>query len=1139
MKQEKQIAYFKDFSQPPREYSPVVLWFWNGELNPDFLAWQIEEMVDKGVYGGFMHARAYLKTPYLGDAWWKAIDRCIEKGREVGFFPWLYDEYAWPSGTVGSVFEYGYQQPSKILSLGEAHMAKGLCFKEFQVGEIPTAENLLISFNQIDGSTLAFYREVYPSHVDYLNKETIRLFIEMTHEEYRKRYGKEFGKLIPGIFFDEIYNRGNPLPWTDCFAVEFSIRCGYDILPLLPLLVKEGENSDSVRADYYRVLSELYEEAFFHQISEWCERNNLCLTGHTEEELHLHPRRQGHYFNTMRHLSIPGADNHDYRYKLPRKITFCEPKYAVSVARAYEKKRAMSEAMGGAGWGCSLQEYKRGINVLGAMGINFFTLHGFYNECEHQGSQADWPASFFYQNPYWKYFRIFADYISRISYMNSLGSAVVDLALYYPIEDLYRDTVNGGPNKEGIKLNETFHKALNNLLKRQMDTDFIDRESLERAEVRNGRLCVGTQAFKALICPSIMRLDDSLVRKLVSFTNQGGNLIFYTQGGQNTVPKEFEQVANCKICDSMELPAIIGMSFQPDVQVLKGDREELYVNHRRLGGKDIYMICNGADVSREVSLLFRCHGSASLLKPEFTPVYSIHSETTDEGTLVNLFLHEDEVVYLVFGTDLPALQQDPGMMQLHDYLTLSGKWSFLPLPAEYKYHGTMPFPEETWLDIPLAHFSGSIDNQSSSLIRIQNRADQKGFCGRHLSPWEAFWITRRPGWSDDVGAKSLYFRKRFTLAEPIVRAEFSIAAIGEYTCYINGECVGTGGAEATDWSVGKFLKQGENLIAVHVRNNRPMQDVNYAEEDVLPGDRLTTLLLEGEIQGAHEVQHILSDTSWLVCRDPEEGWNLPSYSLEGRIGRCDAQVSRRQSDVPEQNLWLSAWERGRPPLQPWGNIPLRGKGVSFPQDIFYQIELPQGTVEVAVPEVSGTFMCFLDGRPVDFPEGKLYLPSGIRQQLVIKVEATDPQDGLTSNVKVRVANHEAPLGDWRAQGLLWFSGYGLYSNHLRLDKRPQYRYYLDLGDVRFYTEVYINKKKAGIRLWNPYRLDVTDFLITGDNLLEIVIANSSAVERRFMLVDEGVALAWNRYWNEDNIDREPQNMVSGLQGPVRLFMKRY
>ena len=70
-------------------------------------------------------------------------------------------------------------------------------------------------------------RKVFEKAVDYLNPETIASFIKLTHEEYRKRWGEDFGKLIPGIFFDEIYMMGNPLPWTDrlpgCFRDTYGL----------------------------------------------------------------------------------------------------------------------------------------------------------------------------------------------------------------------------------------------------------------------------------------------------------------------------------------------------------------------------------------------------------------------------------------------------------------------------------------------------------------------------------------------------------------------------------------------------------------------------------------------------------------------------------------------------------------------------------------------------------------------------------------------------------------------------------------------------------------------------------------------------------------------------------------------------
>ena len=247
----------RDFKDPGREYSVLAFWFLNGELKKERLAWQIGQMVEKGVYGGFMHPRAYLKTPYLEDEWWDAVGVCVEESRKQGFAPWLYDEYAWPSGTAGSTFEYGFQKPSRILSRGRDNMAKGLwavkkdagnrgCGNEgagnegggnqgggnqggeSQGGANPDAANpedkgqsganpssMPYRVVKRDGFIYEFYEKVFEKAVDYLNPETIASFIKLTHEEYRKRWGEDFGKLIPGIFFDEIYMMGNPLPWTD------------------------------------------------------------------------------------------------------------------------------------------------------------------------------------------------------------------------------------------------------------------------------------------------------------------------------------------------------------------------------------------------------------------------------------------------------------------------------------------------------------------------------------------------------------------------------------------------------------------------------------------------------------------------------------------------------------------------------------------------------------------------------------------------------------------------------------------------------------------------------------------------------------------------------------------------------------
>ncbi|MDR2094474.1 MAG: hypothetical protein LBP76_03015, partial [Treponema sp.] len=131
------------FKSPPKEYSPLAFWFWNGTLETGELVRQIDEMSSKGVHGAFMHPRAYLKTPYLEQEWWEAVGACVERSREIGFSPWIYDEYAWPSGTAGSTFEHSYQKPSRVLARGEQNMAKGLRVNRYEVSGTAALSDLI------------------------------------------------------------------------------------------------------------------------------------------------------------------------------------------------------------------------------------------------------------------------------------------------------------------------------------------------------------------------------------------------------------------------------------------------------------------------------------------------------------------------------------------------------------------------------------------------------------------------------------------------------------------------------------------------------------------------------------------------------------------------------------------------------------------------------------------------------------------------------------------------------------------------------------------------------------------------------------------------------------------------------------
>lgn len=1133
------MNFMEAMQSPPPKFSPAAFWFWYGELKPEVLREQINMMVEQGVYNGFMHARAYLKTQYLEEDWWKAISACIDEGKKTGFSPWLYDEYAWPSGTAGSTFKYGYQKPSRTLLKGVCNMAKYLYIKKYSSPEDLSAETSfekLVSAFYREGETwvyttdlsvwkgevMAFFYGHTQRFVDYLNPDTIKEFINYTHEEYKKHFGEYFGNVVPGIFFDEIF-MVCWMPWTGRFADEFKKRCGYDILPRLYALSETGGKEErKIRNDYYSVVAQLYEETFFKQISDWCHENNLDLTGHIEEHFALHPGRQGQFFNNERHLDIPGADCHDYRYRFPRKITYREPKFAVSTARAYGKKRMMSEAFGGAGWGCSLQQYKRGVNTLGAMGINMLTLHGFYYECKTQGEQADWPCSFFFQNPYWRYFKYMANYMNRVCYMNTQGKPVVDVGLYYPIDEMRMLTINGLPSEKAQKLDEAWNEAMNSLIENQIDVDMIDEVSLLNAQVLDGCISVGSQNFKVLALPEIAEPSDKLREKLDLFVKSGGKIVYYSCDG----------TSNDDAVKPHMLPDAVNSVLKPDVKVLFGERDNLYVNHRRIEDKEVYFIASSMPRKRCLVLNLREKGSVQKLSPENGKLADVCFSITENGTEVRLSFEPDEACWLI--VDVSGTETLMKEEYVAEEIAVAGKWEFLPIDSEIKDEKQLEIAS-TNLEIPLAAFSSEL-HPDGRQIRVQNTAEEKGFCGRHLSLWKANWITRRLDWTDISMKETLYCRKEFILESKPKKARICLAAVNDWTLWVNGQNV-TQSYDArmsTVIDIGEFLNSGENLIAISVTNKTPMEHFNLLSLDHLRPEEMISLIAQIEIETEDKTFTISTDESWEVNDNFIDGWEQPDYKTELIESHSTSYIDFGNEDI----RWTQAWKRGCPPMLPWGDMPLFGETITYPQRICYNVVLPAGTSRISYPDVTGRYIKItVDGMEMKWENGECFInPDTNSHHMQISMVAESGKDGLHKNVSVQVIPFRHALCDWRLHGLKWYSGFARYRNKFNLEKKSG-RYILDLGKVSFQTEVWVNGTKAGERVWEPYQIDITDLLKDGENDFAVIVSNSAAVERQFMLVDEGMALGWDRYWNDDNIQREGENLVSGLQGPIMLIRK--
>ena len=88
------------------------------------------------------------------------------------------------------------------------------------------------------------------------------------------------------------------------------------------------------------------------------------------------------------------------------------------------------------------------------------------------------------------------------------------------------------------------------------------------------------------------------------------------------------------------------------------------------------------------------------------------------------------------------------------------------------------------------------------------------------------------------------------------------------------------------------------------------------------------------------------------------------------------------------------------------------------------------------------------------------------------------------------------LDDWSTraeEGIQYYSGAACYQKTFSVGaetlKQPHSRWYLDLGKVAVMAEVRLNGKELGIAWKPPYRLDVTEALKPGENLLDVKVVN--------------------------------------------------
>ncbi|MBI2435844.1 MAG: hypothetical protein HYV26_23560, partial [Candidatus Hydrogenedentes bacterium] len=897
----------------------------------------------------------------------------------------------------------------------------------------------------------------------------------------------------------------------------------------------------------------------------WCAAHNLTLTGHTIEELARYVT-QGNYVRTLRHLQIPTTDNEDFRYTWPREIGPWKPKQVSSIAHLYGQPRAGAEAMGGAGWCFTLDMARYGFNMLGAYGINFFVPHLFHYAQDMPANMDDWPNSWFFQNPYWKYFKTFADHGRRLSYMLTGGEPVVDVCILYPETNLWSGY---GPGN--------IQETIAALVARQVDADILDPDSLLRAEIADGALRACTAAYPILVVPGVQCLRRAEADKILAFAQAGGTVLLQDRWPTDSMEEGRDDPHMAEFREKMEA---IGTQTSPfdatldliaqredrDLIVTEGNPAALRYRHLQQEGKDIYWLVNGGRAKQEWLLDVRAAGAPELWQPEDGSIRpAADAVRRDQRTACHVDLDGWQGCFLVIEADKETppggclLEEtnlrdaravvDDGSIEVSGLLPPEAAAAHATLRVldialtetqvrlEEDAHSTLPVTQldGPWTSLPDGGqldqvWKASLDSSVLELPVMRVRWEQEGQLqdGDWRSPlyddkhWREVKVldTRHP----EDGA--LRYRSRWNARFISFHEYKSFDLDTFYSPKIGGKglrCANTyilGPEAETGWlavacespftvsvngaEIGRGSGGGSPEV-IELPAMRPGET-----ELVITAEDSIALLAEGEWSNAYGAStSITTDRTWRVSLDGQD--------------------------------WREAWEYVGPPEASYGE-PTHPKVLKTPGTLWYRCELPSGAVGVLPPEIEGDWKAWMDGMPLVFAEGEAPVPlSPLPHALALRVHLEDGQHGLVKPIRARCAPVETALGNWSAIGIEWYSGRVVYCTRFTLpggQLPSNIRMELDLGRVCFNAEVWVNGILSGVRVWPSYRLDVTEQLRPGENELVVVVASLIANRMTWDIYDEVRANLQSRKWHETSTLRDGWCLESGLIGPVHLVPLR-
>jgi hypothetical protein len=427
------------------------------------------------------------------------------------------------------------------------------------------------------------------------------------------------GKSLDGFrsYFSDSYEVDNGTSgeanFTPRFFEEFQKRRGYDLRPLLPVLLgaKGGDEFTRILCDYRETASDLLLDGFTKTWQQWAAKKGKIV----RNQAHGSP---ANLLDLYAAVDIPETEGFGNPGNPDTELTeVVEMMYASSAAHLTGKRLASSET-------CTwlddhflttLAHAKQRIDATFLGGIN----HIFYHGTPYSPPDAAWPGYLFYAavefcpaNSWWDDFAALNKYVERCQSFLQAGQPDNDILLYVPFHDDWMKPGNGTVPHYAVGGHWPAQEVGRQLLKAGCTFDFVSDRMLKDVRCADRKLHIGGNSYNGIVLPETKYMPLESLERILDLVNKGAMLVV-----QKSLPSDVPGWANLDerrtrlktLVDSMSDPIPFAgtkaatwgdgiIYFEPSLMPKAVGAEDfidqgLRFVRRRDGDSRIYFIING------------------------------------------------------------------------------------------------------------------------------------------------------------------------------------------------------------------------------------------------------------------------------------------------------------------------------------------------------------------------------------------------------------------------------------------------------------------------------------------------------------------------------------------------------------------